>query len=93
MKNTNTFSGNITLTESLDSNNFIAATVSTNINQNNNDRLAYLKDVVTLGYTRLDTFSLANSSMDIPSTKWVLATDIRHTNGTLPQVWTVSWRC
>ncbi|MDA1224799.1 MAG: outer membrane beta-barrel protein [Bacteroidetes bacterium] len=56
LKNTTTFSGNITLTESLDSNNFVAATVSTNINQNNNDRLAYLMDAATLGYTRLDTF-------------------------------------
>ena len=55
-KNTTTFSGNITLTESLDSNNFVAATVSTTINQNNNDRLAYLMDAATLGYTRLDTF-------------------------------------
>ncbi len=56
LKNTNTFSGNMVFTESLDSNNFIAATVSTNINQNNNDRLAYLKDAAALGYTRLDTF-------------------------------------
>ena len=56
LKNTTTFSGNMTFTESLDSNNFIAATVSTNINQNNNDRLAYLMDAATLGYTRLDTF-------------------------------------
>ena len=56
LKNTKTFSGNMTFTESLDSNNFIAATVSTNINQNNNDRLAYLKDAASLGYTRLDTF-------------------------------------
>ncbi|MEI8100306.1 MAG: TonB-dependent receptor, partial [Bacteroidota bacterium] len=56
LKNTNTFSGNIVFTESLDSNNFLAATVSTNINQNNNDRLAYLKDAAALGYTRLDTF-------------------------------------
>lgn len=56
IKSTNTLSGNLTFTESLDSNHFIAATVSTNINQNNNDRLAYLKDAAALGYTRLDTF-------------------------------------
>lgn len=56
LKNTTTFSGNMVFTESLDSNHFIAATVSTNINQNNNDRLAYLKDAAALGYSRLDTF-------------------------------------
>ena len=56
LKQTRTFSGNITFTEALDTNHFLAATVSTNINQNNNDRLAYLKDAANLGYTLLDTF-------------------------------------
>ena len=56
LKQTRTFSGNVTFTEALDTNNFLAASVSTNINQNNNDRLAYLKDAATLGYTLLDTF-------------------------------------
>ncbi len=56
LKQTRTFSGNITFTEALDTNNFLAASVSTNINQNNNDRLAYLKDAASLGYTLLDTF-------------------------------------
>ena len=55
-KQTRTFSGNITFTEALDSNNFLAASLSTSINQNNNDRLAYLKDAASLGYTLLDTF-------------------------------------
>lgn len=56
LKKTLTLSGNITFTEALDSNHFLAASVSTNINQNNNDRLAYLKDAASLGYTLLDTF-------------------------------------
>ncbi len=56
LKQTRTFSGNITYTEALDSNHFLAASISTNINQNNNDRLAYLKDAASLGYTLLDTF-------------------------------------
>jgi hypothetical protein len=56
LKKTNTFSGNVVFTEALDSNHFLAATVSTNINQNNNDRLAYLKDAAALGYSKLDTF-------------------------------------
>lgn len=56
LKQTHTFSGNVTFTEALDSNHFLAASISTNINQNNNDRLAYLKDATTLGYTLLDTF-------------------------------------
>lgn len=56
LKQTRTFSGNVTFTDALDTNNFLAASVSTNINQNNNDRLAYLKDAASLGYTLLDTF-------------------------------------
>ncbi len=55
LKQTRTFSGNITFTEALDTNHFLAASVSTNINQNNNDRLAYLKDAASLGYSLLDT--------------------------------------
>ncbi len=55
-KLTQTLSGNITLTEGLDSTHFIAGTLATSINENNNDRSAYQYDLAQLGYTRLDTF-------------------------------------
>lgn len=50
-----TFSGNLTFTESLDSNHYLAATIATNINQNNTDRLANLYDALSGQYILLDT--------------------------------------
>lgn len=50
-----TFTGNLTFTESLDSNHFLAATIATNINQNNTDRLANLYDAMSGQYILLDT--------------------------------------
>lgn len=51
-----TFSGSSTFTEALDSNHSLSFTVQSNFNENNNDRLTYLKDLVNNGlYTVLDT--------------------------------------